>query len=132
MKRTLAKQNRLIDNLADALRFYGCGPDTDDLTGPLEWDDVVTFVNGHSGEGWYIFCEQYPDEGSVFVAQHEYGALLIAQTIVAEERAFLLREFALAKALLAFASGVSPLGEFEALRELQDVVERIAGKAVAK
>lgn len=29
---------------------------------------TITFSNGHSGSGWYAHCEDYPEEGAVFVA----------------------------------------------------------------
>lgn len=89
----IAAENRLIERLAAALRYYGCGPDTDDLTGPREYDEQLIYADGHSGEGWYLGCSSYPDEGAEFIAPHEYGALLVAQTIVAEERAALAEEF---------------------------------------
>lgn len=29
---------------------------------------TITHANGHSGPGWYAHCEDYPEEGAVFVA----------------------------------------------------------------
>lgn len=77
---TIADENKLIELLAESLRFYGC----DDPA-----DERLEYGMGHSGEGWYLSCGEYPDEGAEFIAPHEYGAMLVAQTIVAEERAAL-------------------------------------------
>lgn len=52
---------RIIDKCtADAIRFFGC----EDCG---EFDAVIEFSSeGHSGEGWYIGCGEYPEEGSYF------------------------------------------------------------------
>ena len=96
---SIASENDLIDRLAGALRWYGCGPVDVTADGELvsggcsaeteEYDERIEYGYGHSGEGWYLFCGEYPDDGSEFIAPGEYGALLVAQAIVAEERAWL-------------------------------------------
>lgn len=93
----IAFENDLIDRLAGALRWYGCGPVDVTADGDLvegigcgdgeEYDERIEYAHGHAGEGWYLGCGNYPDDGAEFIAPGEYGALLVAQAIVAEERA---------------------------------------------
>lgn len=96
----IARENRLIERLANAIRFLGCGPASDDLTGDAEWDEQVAYGYGYAGEGWYLICSTYPDEGAEFIPPHEYGALVVAQAIVDAEREELRAEWTIA-ALLA-------------------------------
>lgn len=103
---SIATENDLIDRLAECIRFLGCGSSgprelktdpshefgftiTDDDTQPRsdEYDEQLQYGYGHSGEGWYLSCGQYPDEGAEFIAPDEYGALVVAQALVAAERA---------------------------------------------
>lgn len=107
----LSAENHLIERLAGALRYYGCGPDSDDGTGEREYDERIEYAHGHSGEGWYLGCSSYPDGGAEFIAPHEYGALLVAQAIVAEERADLAADIELADEVLGRAP---PVVTFEA------------------
>lgn len=79
---SIASENELIDRMAACIRFLGCDPDD-----AGEYDEQLQYADGHSGEGWYLGCASYPDEGAEFIAPAEYGALLVAQAIVAEERA---------------------------------------------
>lgn len=97
MSRRIARENKLIERLANAIRFLGCGPDSDDLTGEVEWDDEVAYGYGYAGEGWYLVCSTYPEEGAEFIAPDQYGALLVAQAIVNAERFEMMAELALAR-----------------------------------
>lgn len=98
MSARIERENALIERLAAAIRFLGCGPDSDDLTGDAEWDEHVAYGYGYAGEGWYLVCGTYPDEGAEFIPPHEYGALLVAQCIVDAERDEMRAEIAFAAA----------------------------------
>lgn len=120
----LSAENDLIERLAAALRYYGCGPDSDDGQGPREYDERIEYAHGHSGEGWYLGCSSYPDHGAEFIAPDEYGALLVAAAIVAEERAALAEELELAGRALArpgrevtFDAQLVAIGEAAAVAE---------------
>lgn len=78
---SIATENDLIERLAECIRFFGC--ERDDAG---EHDEQLQYAYGHSGDGWYLSCGQYPDEGAEFIAPEEYGALVVAQAIVAAER----------------------------------------------
>jgi hypothetical protein len=55
------------EQLAGWVEFFGCADDKGLGDANIEWCDA-----GHSGAGWYTSCDEYPDEGSVFVsAKHE-------------------------------------------------------------
>ena len=53
---------------------------------------VHTFANGHSGWGWYVHNEDYPDEGAVFLGTHS-SLVRDAILIVAYETAATESEF---------------------------------------
>lgn len=99
----ITAENDFIERVASCLRFYGCGPDSDDGTGDREYDERIEYAYGHSGEGWYIGCSSYPDHGAEFIHPQLYGGILVAQAILAEERAALAGELALADQLLGRA-----------------------------
>lgn len=84
---SIDSENWLIDRLAACIRFLGCDPDD-----AGEYDEQLQYAHGHSGEGWYLGCASYPDEGAEFIAPLEYGALVVAQAIVALERAALAED----------------------------------------
>lgn len=82
---SIESENDLIERLAGAIRWYGCGPHDVTAEGELveaprpseladrflglpttdtEYDERIEYGHGHSGEGWYLSCSSYPDEGA--------------------------------------------------------------------
>jgi len=74
--------------LAEAIEFFGCIDVTDeesDCKPPLgdaviEWGD-----EGHSGPGWYIYCNEYPEEGATFISPNEEPFPELAAALKAQE-----------------------------------------------
>jgi hypothetical protein len=58
------------EQLRDAVEFLGCVDPDEDMPWPgdvvVEWGE-----DGHSGPGWYMWCEEYPDEGATFVSPNK-------------------------------------------------------------
>ena len=63
---------RLLSSVAqENIRFMGC--EEDDKGQPCESDAVIRFGDGWGGQGWYVSCGEYPEEGSAWVG-NRYGA----------------------------------------------------------
>ena len=46
----------------EAVRFHGCD----------EAEDArVAYFYGHSGKGWYVWCNEYPEEGCQFLGKRK-------------------------------------------------------------
>lgn len=56
------------EQLRDGVNFFGCVDEDMPYPGDVivEWGD-----EGHSGPGWYMYCEEYPDEGATFVSPNK-------------------------------------------------------------
>ena len=53
--------NSLPKSWQEAVRFAGCGNHR---------DAVITYVkHGHSGEGFYVYCREYPEEGMQYLGK---------------------------------------------------------------
>ena len=50
---------KLPQSWREAVSFMGCGNHRDAV--------IIYLKNGHSGEGFYTYCNEYPDEGAVFL-----------------------------------------------------------------
>lgn len=82
---SLKKENREIDRIADILRVFAPA-------------FVTTFANGHSGWGWYVHSEDYPDEGSALLVggaflTHHGRLVAVAETLVGYELSAVADEF---------------------------------------
>lgn len=44
-----------------AIRFDGCGRAKDAV--------IVYASDGHSGKGYYVYCNEYPEEGATFLGK---------------------------------------------------------------
>jgi hypothetical protein len=44
-------------------------------------DAVVMLTTGHSGHGWYVYCSEYPEEGSAFLGAELLSDLARARSV---------------------------------------------------
>jgi hypothetical protein len=51
------------EQLAEHVSFFGCDKDGGIGDAQIMWWSVA-----HAGAGWYIYCREYPDEGSAFLS----------------------------------------------------------------
>lgn len=45
---------------------------------------VVKAAHGHSGPGWYAHCDEYPEEGALFVGRTEDDLARMLEAAIAE------------------------------------------------
>lgn len=86
-----------VDEIAEQLRWFGCITDATPDYG------LALLKSGFAGPGWYVWCEEYPEDGSVHLGgdgPELREALEVAKVIVECEAAQLAAAFEVTSGLL--------------------------------